>query len=262
MLRKLLKITLSFLANRAIRKHKIKIVVILGTTGSDIVKEMLYTVLKEKTAVRRNIDDIWWDLSVPINILGYKDVRRSAVKWMRLIISASIALLKNKSNPHLLILNAETGNPTTVDYWSSFLHPAYLVVLNYKKDSLLIEKLITQTEMSGGKVIAPQNIEKILSEMSEEYEDNLFIFGQEDADLTIIKNNDGKLRIKYGKERVVLPKKLWPAISPLITGAIFSVAVLEGLKLEDIAYACLKFTFPVAIISRIKTNLKNTSINI
>src|SRR5690606_25350599 len=204
-------------------------------------KEMLYTVLKEKDNVRRNVEDIWWDLSIPLNVLGYEDKQRSYTEWMNLIISAFVAILKNKSNPHLLILNADTKNKDTANYWSNFLNPEYLVVLNYQEDSIFANELLRKNEIIEGKVIASKNFAgEIPKEITK---GRVFTYGSQKADLLLKRLSDGRLRITYKKEKISLPKKLWPTVSPRITGAIFSVALLEGFDLQNTAYACLKYTF-------------------
>lgn len=262
MFRQLLKWSLSILSSWAIKKHKIKLIVILGIGGSDIVKEILYTVLREKMNVRRNIADIWWDLSVPLNVLGYDDKQRSTPEWIKLVISAFVALVRNKSNPQGLIINADTSKKATVDYWSKFVHPDYLVVLNYDENSLLTNKLLTQINSTEGKIVIHESlISKVLKKIDLEME-NFFSYGNKDGDLNIKSLKDGKLKIEYLKEKVILPKKLWISISENISGALFSVAVLEKFPLKSIAYAFLKYSFPRSMITRIKTNLSNSAINV
>lgn len=262
MFRQLLKWSLSILSSWAIRKHKIKLIVILGIGGSDIVKEILYTVLREKMNIRRNIADIWWDLSIPLNVLGYEDKQRSSVEWFNLIFSAFVALIKNKSNPQGLIINADTSKKSTVDYWSKFVHPDYLVILNYDENSLLTNRLLTQINTTEGKIIIREKlIEKIRKKIDFE-DDKYFSYGQQNADLKIKSLSDGKLKIEYKKQKVILPKKLWISISENITGALFSVAVLEKFTLKSIAYSFLKYSFPKSMLSRIKTNLSNSAINV
>lgn len=260
--RQLLKWNLSILSSWAIKKHKIKIVVILGIGGSDIVKEILYTVLKEKRNVRRNVADVWWDLSIPLNILGYEDKKRPLINWAGLIISAVVALLKNKSNPQVLIINADTGNKSTVDYWSKFIHPHYLVLLNYDENSLLSNRLIMQTSTTGGKIIVHENSsEKILAK-NEIEKNNIFTFGSRMSELKLKFLTDGRLKVMFKKEKIILPRKIWLSVSQNISGALFSVAVLEGISLRNIAFSFLKYSFPRSMISKIKTNLLSASSNV
>lgn len=253
--RTILTSSLSFLASWAIAKHKIRVCVVVGVSGSDIVKEILYTVLKEKRNVRRNIEDIWWDLSVPLNILGYEDKQRSFPEWLQLIVSAFVAIIKNKPNPHLLILNADTKNPQTAHYWSNFLSPEYLIVLNYQQNDVLTNSLLANTVEADGKIIIQK---KLVSELPKDIaSESLFTYDHDKSDLLLKKLPDGRLRVNYKSEKVILPKKLWPSVSMRISGAIFSVALLEGFDLDSTAYACLKYTFPKSMLRRIKSNLLN-----
>lgn len=258
--RKILTYVLSVLASLAISKHKIRVCVVVGTSGSSIVKEMLYTVLKERSNVRRNVEDIWWDLSIPLNVLGYEDKQRSYPEWISLIASAIVAILKNKSNPHLLILNADTKHKETADYWSNFLSPEYLVILNFDKESILANELLEKNHEVNGQIVSPHTL---LADIPKEYnEDRVFTYGTQKSDLLLKRLTDGRLRVTYKKEKIVLPKKLWPSVSVRITGAIFSVAVLEGFDLSSTAYACLKYTFPKSMLGKIRNNLLKSSINV
>lgn len=258
--RKFLTITLSFLASKAIIRHKIRVCVVVGVSGSDIVKEMLYTVLKEKVNIRRNVEDIWWDLSVPLNILGYEDKQRSFLEWIRLVFSAFGAIIKNKPNPHMLVLNIDTKDKQIAKYWSDFLTPKYLVVLNYQQNDIFTNNLLVNISNTGGKVIVQENLLDRFNEVCDTK--HLFTYGSGKSDLLLKKLSDGRLKIDYRRKEIILPKKLWPSVSIRISGAIFSVALLEGFDLSSIAYACLKYTFPKGVLHKIKKNLLGFPVNV
>lgn len=254
-MRNLLRSALSLLATLAIKKHKIRVAVILGQSGSDMVKEILYTVLKEKENVRRNIEDIWWDLSVPLNILGYDDKQRNIASWLKLLFNATVALIKNRSNPHLIILNADTGNENTAKYWSKFLKPEYTILLDYFEDNTLYNLLSIRTAEVGGKVILKDNLDLPIKKQITNK--SLFTYGGKNSNLQIETQKVSNIKLKYKKQTITLPKKLWPAISMRITGSIFALGILEGHRLDEIAFSCLKYTFPKNMLRRIKSNLLN-----
>lgn len=68
--RKILRKLVKQLTSKIIDKHDISIIAVLGHFGTDIAREALYAIISENTNVRRNTNRIWWDMSIPLTILG------------------------------------------------------------------------------------------------------------------------------------------------------------------------------------------------
>ncbi len=150
----ILKVILEYLAKLTIRKHKIRFVVIVGWYGTEIIREQTYEILNTHISCRRNTHDIWWDLSLPNIILGYADTQRSVVQWLLLIFSTLVALLKNRFNPHIIILDLNLGAPDIVNYWSKIVTPEILIIVNKdRKINNLAEKLELKTLSAKGQVL-------------------------------------------------------------------------------------------------------------
>lgn len=158
-LRKVLKFILEKLAQAAIKKHGIDFVVVVGWFGTDLVKEGIYDVLSEQLIVRRNTKRIWWDLSIPLLILGYEDRQRSFLRWIALIFKTMFSLVVNPKNPHKIIVDLNLADKNTAEYWGKIIFPEILVIASYKKEKpFTIEKLVKSTELNEGKIFVAADI--------------------------------------------------------------------------------------------------------
>lgn len=260
--RKTLVSVFSSLAKIAIKKHKIRLMIIVGDTATDVARELIYTVLKEKINVRRNTNSIWWDLSLPLNILGYEDRRYSALGWFKTFLSVVIALLLNKPNPQLIILNADSANKSTVKYWTDLVEPEYLVVLNYQGNTALTDEFILRTINKSGTIVIPAKVAGEVPLLKKSKYKKIITYANISADLIIKTTSKGEIYVKFGSEVKIINRKALPANSTLIAGAMFILAVKEGISLDDALFASLKYTFPTKLLSRIKTNLNNTQFTV
>jgi len=260
--RKTLVAIFSTLAKMAIKKHKIRLMIIVGNTATDIARELIYTVLKEKVNVRRNTYPIWWDLSVPLNILGYEDRRYSALGWLKTFVSVVSALILNKPNPQLIILNADSANKSTVKYWKNLVEPEYLVILNYQGNTALTDELILRTINKSGTIVIPAKVVREIPLMKKNKAKKVVTYANVNSDLVIKTTANGEIYVKYESQEKILNRKALPANSTLIAGAMFIVASKEGISIDDALFASLKYTFPTKLLSRIKTNLNNNQFTV
>lgn len=157
--RKTLKSILELLSKAAIKKHNIEFVVVVGWYGTDMVKEGIYQLLSEKFSSRRNTDKIWWDFSIPLLILGYKDKKYSFIEWLGILCKSIIALLVNPKNHNKIVLDVDLADKETAEFWSRIISPEVLVITSYKeKQSLLIHSLVRITRASQGDILVAGSV--------------------------------------------------------------------------------------------------------
>lgn len=247
-MRRILKYQLKNLSKYAIKKHKIKIIVVHGWLGVEFVKEGIYQVLDEKFVVRRNVKPVWWDLSVPLNILGYEDKRRSIPGWISLTIRAIITLMISKSNPHYLVLSASSEHDSTAKYWSQFVQPEILVLFNIQDDCKLQQVLLNKTKQNKGTVIVDEK-HKIKFPNKKIYsfgEKSKNINYKSDKNQIVITVKDKKFKFKnYG----VSPYE------PEFIASIFSTAKFLNLEINDIIGGFSKFDYRNLFLNKIKASL-------
>ena len=248
--RKILKSYLSFLSRLAIRRHSMELIIIVGWHGTEIVREAIYEILNEKFHVRRNTKNLWWDLSVPLTILGYKDKKRSVVRWLWLCIRALFYLLFGRRSPHKIVLNLNTSDENTVEFWSKFIRPEYLVIVNQKESTKLIETLIKNTEKNMGKIIYDPSMSRLNVKKTVG-----FTFGE--GRNVKLKVADGKTAVtyKYKNETVKFSYSILPKFSSILIGSSLSFAVLKGMTLVNAGFAALKVNSQSRLISKIISNI-------
>ncbi|HLD03503.1 MAG TPA: hypothetical protein VJC17_01890 [Candidatus Dojkabacteria bacterium] len=252
--RKTLRTALSILSRWALNKHQIELIVINGWYGTEVARELLYTILSPTLLVRRNIKEIWWDFSIPLAVLGYKDKKRNPFAWVWLLLKAALYLLFGKKNPHILILSADCTYDATARYWGSFIKPEYLLILNYTKKAALTEELIKSTKFNKGTIIYDPDqtnvkIQRVLQNTP------TFTFSQYAPAKVQIIDQKNLFTIKYQKREISLPKEYFPAVSADLIAGVYSLALLMKMDLYEIGYNSLKFSLPDLVISKIKQNL-------
>jgi len=249
-LRRLLRYTLGNLSRHAIKKHNLELIVISGWYGTELAREMLYTILNEKLRVRRNLKDIWWDFSIPLAILGYKDKRRNPIQWLGLLLRASIYLIYGRSNPHILILNADCTYETTAKYWASFVKPDYLLILNYEKEASVVNELIKATDREKGIIIYNPGKFKELNRKLKDY--RTFTYGESEKSRLKVSLQKNKLKVSYNNDHVNLPARTLPSFSV----DMLAICMVKDLDLVEAGFNSLKFDLQAEIVTKISNNLE------
>lgn len=252
MFRKTLKAVLGFLSRWAIRKHKMEIIVVAGFAGTEVVREGIYQILKEKFRVRQNTDRIKWDMSIPLAVLGYKDKKRNALEWIILLSKAIVFLALGPSNEHTLVLSANCKYSETAKFWSSFLSPDYFVVLSHPDESLLVENIFKNLNSEKTKVIYDKG--KIrLTDIDKYQFRSSFSFGEKTNKAKLsYDSNTGELI--YRQKKLKMPTVV-PQFAYSFFAAIFATAINHHVPFEHAAIEALKFDLGVFLSSRIKETL-------
>jgi len=227
-----------------------ELIIVVGWHGTEIVREAIYEILNEKFHVRRNTKNLWWDLSVPLTILGYKDKKRSILKWIWLCIRALFYLLLGRRSPHKIVLNLNTRDENTVLFWSKFIRPEYLVIVNQKNYTKLIETLIKNTEKNMGKIIYDPSMTKVEIRKSMS-----FTFGKSKGAQLRITDGKNSVTYKYKNETVKFSYSILPKFSSILIGSALSLGVLKGMSLVNSGFSALKVNSQSRLISKIISNI-------
>lgn len=236
--RSILKHILGLLSRNVIAKHNAEVIVVIGWTGSSIVREMIYNELKEEFNVRRNTREVWWDLSVPLSILGYKDRRRDIFSWSFLVIRAFLSLFFRKRYSHKIIINMDTSYDDIADFWSKYIKPNIVVMIKENPESKLIKKILNT-----------DNSEQILFVYNPKFfkgfkKRNIreFIYAQNNGDIIYRRVKD-VLHVSYKdkKLRINIPQAcrfIWELIP-----AALAAGILEGIEFSSLKADLAKFSF-------------------
>jgi hypothetical protein len=249
----LLQKLLTLLAKKAINKHPMELIVVLGINGTEIIKELGYTVLSNQIKVRRIINKPWWDLSIPLSILGYKDEKRSIIKWIYMIIKSYVYLTFGPKNPSTLILNLNYSHTSTMEYWSKILNPNILILSNYNKNIDSNEKFIENTANNNGKIIIHQNSQYKLSNKFQAYK-HIYLIGNSKTSYLRSIDNNGKFTFYHNKEKEEIDSKKLNFIPIDAFEFAIVLGLIKKISLKNCIYQSLDFDMPT-VLSKIKTNL-------
>lgn len=237
-LRNILKNILGYLSRRSVIKHNTEIIIITGWAGTKVVRELAYNLLSDEFNVRRNTTEVWWDLSVPLNILGYNDCQRSVLGWILLIIKVFFGILLKPTYPHKIIININTSIEDVAEFWSKYVNPHIVVILKEKPNSKIVE-MFCQSE-DNEKILFVYN-PKLFSGFKKKVIRE-FRYSTIKGDL--IYRRKGKfLDIRYKNEetKVQIPKS-YKFIWEFIPAAI-SIGILEGVRLKTLVKNVSYFSF-------------------
>lgn len=251
--RKILKIILGLLSRWAIRKHQIEVIVVAGYSGSEVVREGIYQILKEKFVVRRNTAQISWDMSIPLAVLGYKDRRYSSLEWFGVITRAIGTLVVRRGNPHTLVLNANCKFDETAKFWSSFLTPNYFVAMSGPDESEIVKNILKN--LTKKKSVLIYDNSKLTSEQLGKYKYRKAMSFGEISTKPDLSFDTKRKELSYKGRSLKIP-----TIVPLFTynfiAAVFLTVINHQLSFEEAGVEALKFDLGLFLTKRIKENIE------
>lgn len=224
-----------------------EMIVILGVNGTEMTKELCYSVMSEEYKVRRVTHKPWWDLSIPLSILGYKDKRRSSIEWILLIIRSFIYLLIGPKNESSIIINLNYLHKDTMRFWGNIIYPDILILSNFNKENAEVQRFIDNTKFKNGKIIIQED-NKLAK--PDEY---LLIGKSKNAFLKTTKEYN-QIKIVHNSEQIIVPLKSLLLIPIESVEFALALGVLKNIPLEESVESTMEFDYP-GFLSKIKTNL-------
>lgn len=116
-MRKLIQLKLKILAKLILAKYKPRMIGITGSVGKTSTKEAVYTVLKTKFSVRRNLKNYNNEIGLPLTIIGSDSPGKSIFGWAGVFAKAlGLILFRDKNYPKILILEMGVDRPGDMKY--------------------------------------------------------------------------------------------------------------------------------------------------
>ncbi len=109
-------------AQKAIRKHKPKVIAVTGSIGKTSTKNAIATVLDGSVNFRTSEKNFNNEIGVPLTILGKKSPGRSPLKWIHLLLSPI------KKMPEVILLEFGADHPGDIEALCKIAPPTIGIV--------------------------------------------------------------------------------------------------------------------------------------
>lgn len=126
-LRRGLRIVLRHLTQAVLKKHKPKIIALVGESQTAIAREALYTVLHEHFPTRRSIEAPEAEFVIPLTIFGTDSYPQNIYAWLKILVKTVAQTIFFKPHFHILILEMTTGLTEILNYWLEITKPDILI---------------------------------------------------------------------------------------------------------------------------------------
>jgi len=152
MKRKFIQNILKYLTKLILWRYKPLIIGVTGSVGKTSTKEAIYTVLKNKFKVERNVFNLNTEIGMPLTIIKGKDAKRNIFLWFYNFFHALwLFIFKTKKYPEILVLEMSEDAPGMIKYLANLARPKIGVITTigdppvhleyYKNINQLIEEI-------------------------------------------------------------------------------------------------------------------------
>jgi len=160
-MRTLLEKILKHTAKAILAKYNPKIVAITGSVGKTSTKEAIYSVLKTRYRIRRNIKNYNNEIGLPLTIIGEETGGSNPFAWIRILWRAAILLIVHKKEyPEILVLEMGMDRPGDISYLTSFVKPDIAVVSAIGEIPVHVEFFEGPEEVVKEKAVLPKAVQK------------------------------------------------------------------------------------------------------
>jgi len=152
MKRRFIQNILKYLTKLILWRYKPLIIGVTGSVGKTSTKEAIYTVLKKKFRVERNVFNLNTEIGMPLTIIRGKDAKRNIFLWFyNFFHTIWLFIFKTKKYPQILVLEMSEDAPGMIKYLVDLARPkigAITTIGNppvhleyYKNTNQLIEEI-------------------------------------------------------------------------------------------------------------------------
>lgn len=134
-LRRGLRVILKYLTRAVLRKHRPKIIALVGGSQTAIAREAIYMALHEHFPTRRSLEAPEAEFVVPLTIFGAEYYPRNLGQWLKILIKTIVQLVFFKPYSNILILEMTTGLTEILDYWLEITQPQIVITCGAHPES-------------------------------------------------------------------------------------------------------------------------------
>ncbi|MCA9357027.1 UDP-N-acetylmuramoyl-tripeptide--D-alanyl-D-alanine ligase [Candidatus Nomurabacteria bacterium] len=151
-------------ASVILRRHKPKIVAVVGSVGKTSTKDAIYAAVKNSISVRKSEKSFNSEIGVPLTVLGLPNGENNPFAWMRNIIDGFFAAFFSRQYPEVLILETGIDRMGDMSRLASWVKPDMVVLtrlpampvhVEYFKspDAVVAEKMILVSALKSDGVL-------------------------------------------------------------------------------------------------------------
>lgn len=152
MKRRFIQHILKYLTKLILWRYKPLIIGVTGSVGKTSTKEAIYTVLKKKFRVERNVFNLNTEIGMPLTIIRGKDAKRNIFLWFyNFFHTLWLFVFKTNKYPQVLVLEMSEDAPGMIKYLVDLARPKIGVITTignppvhleyYKNINQLIEEI-------------------------------------------------------------------------------------------------------------------------
>jgi len=152
MKRRFIQHILKYLTKLILWRYKPLIIGVTGSVGKTSTKEAIYTVLKKKFRVERNVFNLNTEIGMPLTIIRGKDAKRNIFLWFyNFFHTLWLFVFKTNKYPQVLVLEMSEDAPGMIKYLVDLARPKIGVITTignppvhleyYKNTNQLIEEI-------------------------------------------------------------------------------------------------------------------------
>ena len=117
-----------------ILKHKPIIYIVTGSGETSLVRESLYSSIKNISPTRRNIEKPEAEFSIPLTIFGEFRYPKSLMGWIKIYTQTLSRIIYLTPYKHTIILEINSINQKILDKWLLILNPENILIIGNISD--------------------------------------------------------------------------------------------------------------------------------
>lgn len=264
-LKKIIEFILKILARIILWRYRPTVIGITGSMGKSSTKEAIYSVLRERFNVRRNLKNFNNEIGLPLTVLGLESGGRSFWGWFVNILKALAAIFYYPNYPQILILEMGVDKPGDMKYLLSIARPHLAVVTGLGEIPVHVEFFKSPETLAREKSMLVRVLDKndfallniddaLIKEMQGKTRAKTVLFGlSPESDFKVQElafshslgegevsgmsfkiNYDGKT-VPFRLKNVLGQHQIYPALAAIAVGDVL------GLNLVEVANALIDF---------------------
>lgn len=151
--KKILEITLRFMARRVLRKYRPLIIGITGSVGKSMAKEAIHLVVSKVFRARKPEGNYNNEIGIPLAIIGVSSGGGSMLRWIVIFCQWLWMMIYRERYPEVLVLEMGIDRPGDMEYLLSFVPVRIGVVTGVSASHLMFFGSVGNIAKEKGKLI-------------------------------------------------------------------------------------------------------------